>query len=180
MRRGLARLLLPSLAVVSLAGSIAACGSSSGSPMKKTPPHDAGGPDTSKPKDASADVVVDPKNCVPPGTSPNSAGAGGYCSPGGGQCDMAGPEGTAEICTADLTGTPAHAWYCTLPCEKTTQCGAGATCASTPSGSRCVPKACLDLLPEGGLEDSEVEGSTDAGPSDAELDAPPDASDAGH
>jgi hypothetical protein len=126
-------------------------------------------------KDAGPDVIVDPKNCVPPGTMSNSEGAGGYCSPGGGQCAMAGPEGAPEICTADLTATPAHDWYCTLPCSKTIPCGAGATCANTPMGSRCVPTTCESFIPDGGA-DAGTDGESGDAAGDAASDA--DAADA--
>jgi hypothetical protein len=163
-----------SVVIVSLCPGSIGCGSSSSSPEKR-PGMDSGmTPDGSKPKDAAADVIVDPKNCVPPGTASNSDGVGGYCSPAGGQCDMVGPEGVAEICTADLDGTPAHDWYCTMPCSKTSQCGAGATCASTAMGSRCVPKSCDAFVPEGGL-DSGADVLGDA-PGDVVDDAPRDAS----
>jgi hypothetical protein len=92
-------------------------------------------------KDVVPDVIIDPKNCVPPG-SPD------YCSPGGGQCVMAGPGGTIEDCTADLPGTVAHDWYCTLPCSKPEDCSGGSSCTFTPMGSRCVPKSCDYLIPD--------------------------------
>jgi hypothetical protein len=147
---------------------LAACSSSS--PASEKTPQDSGADRdarSSPPKDAAADVIVDPKNCVPPGTPSNSAGVGGYCSPGGGQCDMVGPEGTAEICTADLAGTPAHDWYCTTPCSMPGQCGSGATCANTPAGSRCVPTKCLSLVPEAGVPDAEPDAPGDAISTDA-------------
>jgi hypothetical protein len=82
---------------------------------------------------------------------------------------MAGPEGAPEICTADLTGTPSHDWYCTLPCSKTSQCGAGATCASTPTGSRCVPTSCDSFIPDSGPSDGGTEG--EAGDASGDADA---------
>jgi hypothetical protein len=152
------------------------CSSSSPSgPLKPVPDGgDAGDArtDAGVPKDVGADVIVDPKNCVPPGTIPNSQGAGGYCSPGGGQCDMVGPGGVAEICTADLSGTPAHDWFCTLPCMKTPECGAGATCAPTPMGSHCVPESCDSFVPDGGPVDAGMpDGEEEAGPGDASADS---------
>jgi hypothetical protein len=110
---------------------------------------------------------------VPPG-SPD------YCSPGGGQCVMAGPGGTIEDCTADLPGTVAHDWYCTLPCSKPEDCSGGSSCTFTPMGSRCVPKSCDYLIPdseaptesgseaaaEGGVPDSSVDARMDSGAAD--------------
>jgi hypothetical protein len=143
-----------------------ACGTS-GSNGK---PDGGGGKDSGAVKDAGADVIIiDPKNCVPPG-SPE------YCSPGGGQCDMEGPGGMAEICSADL-GAPAHDWYCTSPCdEEASTCTGTSTCESTPSGSRCVPESCDYLLPEGGPVDSGKDASKEAGAGEASTDAPGEAS----
>jgi hypothetical protein len=150
--------------------TLAACGSSSAAP----PSPDGGAThDSGSARDVVIDVIVDPHNCVPPGSAD-------YCSPAGGQCDMAGPGGGAEICTGDLPGTPPHAWYCTLPCDadSASACAGGASCKDTPMGSRCVPESCDSLLPDGGPLDSgsesgsepAPEGGADAGPKDAETD----------
>ncbi len=137
----------------------AACGSSSNNAMVP-PPSDAGGLDSAPPKkDSGPHIIVDPKNCVPPSSSE-------YCSPAGGQCAMAGPGGTAEICTADLLGTPAHAWYCTLPCSSKSSCAGGTSCKDTPMGSRCVPPSCDALLPEAGV-DAGDSGADGGGPGDS-------------
>jgi hypothetical protein len=111
--------------------------------------------------DAGIDVVIDPQNCVPPGTAPNDQGMGGYCSPGGEQCVTAGPGGAPRICTADVTGTPAHAWFCTYPCTSSSMCGTGASCITTAMGSGCVPTVC-DYLDDAGLIDSPTDAPTDA------------------
>ena len=118
--------------------------------------------------DAGIDVIIDPQNCVPPGTKPNDQGMGGYCSPGGGQCDTAGPSGAPRICTADVSGTPEHAWFCTYPCTTSATCGAGVSCISNSQGSGCVPDIC-DYLADGGL-DSGTDAAGDAA-SDASTDA---------
>ena len=105
-------------------------------------------------------IVNDPQNCVPPGTPNNANGVGGYCTPLGGQCDTAGPGGAARICTADLTSTPAHAWFCTFPCEHTSDCGSGSVCFESDQGSGCVPTACLSLNADAGhvIEDDAGDG----------------------
>jgi hypothetical protein len=150
----------------SSAALLFACGTSSSNGK----PDGGGGHDSAVAKDGGADVIIiDPKNCVPPGTP-------GYCSPGGGQCDMAGPGGMAEICTADLAETPAHGWYCTSPCDEASACTGGDTCESTPAGSRCVPKSCDYLLPEGGPVDSGKDAPTESGPGDGSNDALKEAS----
>lgn len=123
--------------------------------------------------DAGVDVIIDPQNCVAPGTKPNDQGMGGYCSPGGGQCDTAGPGGAPRICTADVAGTPAHAWFCTYPCDPTTNCGTGATCLGDSMGNGCVPTACDYLAGDAG-----VDAGSDAS-SDATSDAPSDAPEGG-
>ena len=102
--------------------------------------------------DVSPDVIIDPQNCIPPGTKPNDQGMGGYCSPGGGQCDKAGPGGAPRICTADVGGTPQHAWFCTYPCDPSFNCGSGAQCVTNAQGSGCVPVACFYLAGDGGLD----------------------------
>lgn len=116
--------------------------------------------------DVGVDVVVDPQNCVASGTTPNADGVGGYCSPGGGQCDLAGPGLSPRICTADLAGEPSHAWFCTEPCDGTTACGVGASCLATAAeGPICVPSSCAFL------GDAGVDASTDAPTStDASMD----------
>ncbi|MGH7286004.1 MAG: hypothetical protein ACRELY_31170 [Polyangiaceae bacterium] len=102
-----------------------------------------GGGDSGANKDSG--ITDDPDNCVKPGTGGNSLGIGGYCTPLGGQCDDAGPGGAPRICTAEVSGTPAHAWFCTYPCEHTSDCGEGAVCFQNVEGSGCVPTACLYL-----------------------------------
>ena len=116
-------------------------------------PPDAGGNDATM-DNMGPDVISDPSNCVAPGTSSNMQGIGGYCSPGGGQC-------APRICSADLAGTPAHAWFCTTPCDITTSCGAGASCLTTATGPICVPSSCGFLGLDGGL-DAGTDGGTDA------------------
>lgn len=138
-----------------LISSLALCACSNGDA-----PKDAG----ADAADAGPDVIIDPQNCVAPGTKPNDQGMGGYCSPGGGQCDTAGPGGAARICTADVTGTPEHAWFCTYPCTTSATCGTGASCISNSQGSGCVPDVC-DYLADGGLDsgaDAASDASTDA------------------
>ena len=102
------------------------------------------------------DVIVDPANCVAPGTANDDRGVGGYCSPGGGQCASSGPAGAPRICTADLSGAVAHDWYCTYPCSQPADCGSGALCLATAQGMMCVPPSCAPV----------TDASSDA-PSDA-------------
>jgi hypothetical protein len=165
---------LPALALV------AACSSSSSVPTVP-PPKDAGVdshvvkkqhdaatvPDTSTGggSDAHPDVILDPQNCVSETAKSSENGIGGYCSPKGGQCLHAGTGGTPTLCSADF-GAPAHEWFCTLPCNMTSQCGAGGgTCISAPFADICVPAACTGAL---GDASSQV---FDAG--DATTDGPP-------
>jgi hypothetical protein len=110
--------------------------------------------------DIGVDVIVDMQNCVPFGTSPNADGVGGYCSPSGGQCDLAGPGLSSRICTADLPDQPAHAWFCTTPCDGTTSCGVAASCLLTVQGPICVPSSCA-FLSDAGV-DASTDASTDA------------------
>jgi hypothetical protein len=117
--------------------------------------HDAGQGDAGS---GDAGIIIDPDNCVAPGTPNNSEGVGGYCSPNGEQCLKAGPGGTPTICTADIGGTPAHAWFCTYPCTTQSMCGTGNTCVTTAAGSGCVPDACLSLA-DGGFS---TDGASDA------------------
>ena len=91
----------------------------------------------------------DPDNCVAPGSKPNELGMGGYCDPGGHQCDTAGPDAGPRICTADVPDTPAHGWFCTYPCAKDEECGSGAYCASDVRGKGCVPNVCKKLSDAG-------------------------------
>ena len=158
--------------LLSLAGSlvgagalVAACSSSSSSGGSEA---DSGGaPETAATVDAVIDVVNNPNNCVKPGTASNSLGIGGYCNPNGGQCAKAGPGGSPTICTGDVSSTM-NAWFCTLPCP--TQCGPGAMCMITPSGSECVPTACAGLFPDASVPGDGGGGdaaSGDSGPSDA-------------
>jgi hypothetical protein len=111
-------------------------------------------------------IVVDDANCVFPGTASNASGVGGYCSPGGGQCNHAGVDGGATLCTADFNA-PLHAWFCTLPCMATGDCGQGTvTCIPAAGALACVPAACSAFA-----GDASVDGGTDAGARDASLDA---------
>jgi polyhydroxybutyrate depolymerase len=102
--------------------------------------------------DAAPDVIIDPNNCVPPGTPNNAAGVGGYCSPSGGQCAHAGPDASSTICTADFgSAVPPHAWFCTDLCSVdagSVACGSpGPACIATPEGeSVCLPETCLSFL----------------------------------
>lgn len=108
-------------------------------------------------------VINDPQNCVAPGTTGNSLGIGGYCSPLGGQCDTAGPGGAARICTADISGTPAHAWFCTYPCSHTSDCGNNAVCYQNDQGAGCIPTACLALDADAGGHVINDDAGTDGG-----------------
>ena len=129
--------------------------------------------------DASADGKGDPDNCVPPGTKPNEKGMGGYCDPGGHQCDTAGPGGGPRICTADVPDTPAHGWFCTYPCSTDGECGTGAYCASDPKGKGCVPTVCKKLS-DAGTDSARDAPASDAPASDAPSEAAPsDGSDGG-
>lgn len=126
--------------------------------------------------DATIDVVDNPDDCVKPGTANNPQGVGGYCNSGGAQCASAGPGGTPTLCSADFSGV-SNAWFCTIPCGATTQCGAGATCVATRGGSYCVPPPCLgtladagELLAEAGA-DASVEGGTDGGTGEGAADS---------
>jgi hypothetical protein len=107
-------------------------------------------------------VINDPQNCVPPGTAGNSLGIGGYCSSLAGQCDSAGPGGAARICTADLTSTPAHAWFCTYPCSGPSDCGSGEVCFQNAEGAGCIPNTCLYLDVDAGSIITGDDGGTDA------------------
>jgi hypothetical protein len=154
-RRTLAMILPRSAKFFFAAFTAFSCGSG-GSPA------DAGADGTVK--DVAIDVVVDPANCVMPGTPNDDRGVGGYCSPGGGQCASSGPGGAPRICTADLPSAQAHDWYCTYPCSQSSDCGSAASCVATAQGMMCIPPACAPA----------VDASTDAA-SDAEADAPTDA-----
>jgi hypothetical protein len=104
--------------------------------------------------DAKPHVINDPQNCVPPGTTSNVDGVGGYCSPAGAQCLRAIAGGMASICTADV-GAAAHEWFCTVPCATTTDCGAGgSTCIATVQGQVCVPAACMAFVGDASTYDS--------------------------
>jgi hypothetical protein len=115
-------------------------------------------------------VIVDPDNCVAPGTASNAVGVGGYCSPGGGQCDHVGKDGGPSICTADFSA-PAHAWFCTVDCATNGDCGAGtASCVPAAGGMVCVPEGC------GAFEaDAAADAASDAA-ADARDAAPRDGS----
>jgi hypothetical protein len=128
-----------------------------------------GGSDGPPSVDAVPDIVIDPSNCVPPGTANNSQGIGGYCNPGGGQCVMMGIGSQSTDCSGDVSGTPAHAWFCTVPCTASTNCGTGASCVTTAMGAYCIPPSC-GFLGEGG-------SGVDSGGNDSASDAAGDSSD---
>lgn len=113
---------------------------------------------TDAPLDTTADAspeVRDPDaNCVKPGTPNNDAGVGGYCET---QEDCKKLDG--GLCTAKYTDDPT-AWFCTLPCDDTSQCGFGAICVADPLGSGCVPLSCA------GPQDGGVDGDADASDAD--------------
>lgn len=144
--------------------SFAACSSSSSSGTTDTTDSGTG---TDGATAADSSVINDPDNCVPPGTAGNELGIGGYCSPLGGQCDTAGPGGAARICTADLTSTPAHAWFCTYPCSQPSDCGSGEVCFQNAQGAGCIPNtnACLSLDVDAGsiITGDDAGTTTDAG-----------------
>ncbi|MEO7113446.1 MAG: hypothetical protein ABI183_23605 [Polyangiaceae bacterium] len=142
--------------------SFAACSSSSSSGSTATADSGAGSDGATA---GDTGVINDPDNCVAPGTANNSFGVGGYCSPLGGQCDTSGPGGAARICTADLTSTPAHAWFCTYLCSHTSDCGSGEVCFQNPQGAGCIPSssACLSLDADAGFIIVDDAGATDAG-----------------
>jgi hypothetical protein len=147
----------------------AACSSSSTTPLMMTGKDagaqkkpDAGSDATTSDGNVGApdvhpDVIIDPNNCVAPGSPFSQKGVGGYCSPGGGQCAHAGTGGTPTLCTADF-GAPSHEWFCTITCTTTTDCGAGGgTCVAAPFGQFCVEAGCAKALGDAG------EGAFDAG-----------------
>ncbi len=140
--------------------SFAACSSSSNN-VGVVGVTDSGAGDTGTTADSG--VINDPDNCVPPGTAGNELGIGGYCSPLGGQCDTAGPGGAARICTADLTSTPAHAWFCTYPCTGPSDCGSGEVCFENNEGAGCIPNSCLSLDVDAGHILTGDDGGTDGG-----------------
>jgi hypothetical protein len=165
------------LAASSAPALMLACASSAGT---STGTGTAGGTGatTFVPSDAQPEATPVPTNCVPPGTPSNANGVGGYCSPGGGECAGGGPDGAVSICTAD-TNAPNNAWFCTILCDTTANCGpGGATCLSAIQGQACIPPACAALLgdtppSDGGSDGGDADGaSTD---SDAPSDAPPEA-----
>ncbi|HEY1955189.1 MAG TPA: hypothetical protein VGH28_06240 [Polyangiaceae bacterium] len=129
------------------------------------------GSDAPSGSDVKPDVIIDPANCVAPATANDDRGVGGYCSPGGGQCAASGPGGSPRICTADLSGTSAHDWYCTYPCSQDSDCGSAASCLSTSQGKMCVPPACAP--PQDAGTDAPSDAATDS-PDDAATDAPAD------
>jgi hypothetical protein len=162
--------------LLSLVFGVYACSSSSSNkstPVDSGASSEAGGMDAGlEDADASAigdvvtvdtAVIVDPMNCVPPGTKDNSLGIGGYCSPAAGQCAMQGLAGMVTICTADLAGAPTHGWFCTTPCTMSSQCGPGIACITTSAGEVCVPSACSSLFPEAGPPPVPDAGSVEAG-----------------
>src|SRR5262245_7006954 len=129
-------------------------GATSSSSASTTGAGTGGGSDSGA-VDAGPDVIVDPDNCIPPGTANNAAGVGGYCSPGGGQCKFS--DGGSAICTADFGAmVPPHAWFCTSLCDPdagTVACGdPGPPCVTTPLGeSVCLPETCFGFLTDAGL-----------------------------
>jgi hypothetical protein len=147
---------------VACVASFAACSSSSSSGSTTTDDAGTGGDSGAN---VDSGVINDPANCVPPGTAGNSLGIGGYCSPLGGQCDTAGPGGAARICTADLTSTPAHAWFCTYPCSQPSDCGSGEVCFQNAQGAGCIPNTCLYLDADAGsiITGDDAGTDTDAG-----------------
>jgi hypothetical protein len=158
-------------ALISLASSCAfalavACSSQAPAPAPAPKP-----PPGFVPSDAQPEAMTTTNNCVAPGTASNANGVGGYCSPGGGECAEAGPDGGIALCTADLNA-PANAWFCTLFCASTAACGPGATCVTAIQGQACVPSACLDVAGE------IIPDAGDGGDLDAAMDAADDASDA--
>ena len=128
--------------------------------------------------DAHPDAIIDPQDCVAVTAKPSESGIGSYCSPGAGQCAHVGTGGTPTLCTADF-GAPAHEWFCTLPCDMTSQCGAGGgTCISAPFAQICVPAACAGAL---GDASSQVYDAGDATTDGASVsDAAPDQDAAQH
>lgn len=123
----------------------------------------------SSPGDSGGDTIGDPNNCVPPGSKPNERGMGGYCSPGGGQCLYAGPDGGARICTADVPDTPAHAWFCTYVCNVDGDCGTDAYCATDPKTKQkgCVPTVCKKLQGDAGTDSASETSTADTSSGDA-------------
>lgn len=153
-----------------------ACSSSSNKSSSSST--DAGGDAGSGFETSTADVnyadilIVDNNNCVAPGTPNNAEGIGGYCSPGAGQCAMAGPGGTPTLCSADY-GAPAHDWFCTYPCSGPSTCGSGSLCVSTATGASCVPASCL--AEEGDAGYTILDGGEGGSPAaEAGADAPAD------
>ena len=119
---------------------------------------DGGPKDSSSTGDSGGDVIINNSNCVPPGTPNNSQGFGGYCSPNGGQCVTAGPDGSGALCTADFMGTPGNAWFCTFPCSAGFDCGPGLSCITQASSGQagCVPTSCGFLAGDGGGSTSDA------------------------
>jgi hypothetical protein len=140
------------IAILTVAGSLAAlvaCSSSSsggsgGNGVDSGAVQDSG----SGSADVGADVIINPNNCVKPGTPNNAQGVGGYCSPGGGQCNTAGPGGSPTLCSGDYNSMM-NVWFCTLPCPQQA-CGTGAVCVTTAMGSGCTPLTCLSYLGDAG------------------------------
>jgi hypothetical protein len=103
--------------------------------------------------DAGVDVGAAIHNCTATTSKPNPEGIGGYCTPGGGQCDLAGPHGMGTTCTADLPQAPPNGWFCTFPCVTAATCGTSAVCDVTPQGQECIPVPC-EFLVDGGFPDA--------------------------
>jgi hypothetical protein len=136
------------LSVASALAAAVACSSSS--PSKTGGSDGGGGGDTGGGgADVGIDVIINPNNCVAPGTASNSVGVGGYCSPGGGQCDTAGPGGSPTLCSGDYNSTP-NTWFCTVPCTGPSDCGSGAVCVTTAMGSGCTPNSCVSYIGDAG------------------------------
>jgi hypothetical protein len=141
----------PCLFVV-VAAFVLACSSSSSS-----------GGTTDATTDGNTDSAgIDPMNCVPPGTKGNEKGLGGYCSPGGGECNYAAPGGHALPCSADFS-TPPHAWFCTTVCNVDSDCGSGEFCSPPDPATHekgCVPNTCRSLE-DAGLGDTSSDATSD-------------------
>jgi hypothetical protein len=128
-------------------------------PQTDSTASDSGG--TSATAEAAADVVDEKSvldagsQCIAPGTPNNEKNVGGYCRPGGHECDA---DGQSSICTADVGQA---LWFCTAVCSNNADCGSGAVCRYSPvyMQSGCVPVMCL--------------GPADGG-SDAQADSPDD------
>jgi len=149
------------LSVAAGLGAVVGCSSSSSKGSGGSDAGDAGGG-----ADVGVDVIINPNNCVAPGTPNNSEGVGGYCSPNGGQCDTAGPGGSPTLCSGDYD-TMMNVWFCTVPCPA--NCGTGAVCVTTAMGSGCTPTSCLSYLGDAGMI---YDGGAEGSPGEAGGDGP--------